>query len=40
MIEFEVMVRPIRALAALALEMGNRFDLQLRLLKAAAGIRP
>ena len=37
MIEFEVMVRPIKALAALGEEMGNRIGPQLSLLKAAAG---
>ena len=37
MIEFEVMVRPIKALAALGEEMGNRIGPQLSLLKQAAG---
>jgi hypothetical protein len=37
MIEFEVMVRPIKALAALGEEMGNRIGPQLSQLKAAAG---
>jgi hypothetical protein len=37
MIEFEVMIRPIKALAALGEEMGNRIGPQLSLLKAAAG---
>ena len=37
MIEFEVMVRPIKALAALGEEMGNRIGPQLIQLKAAAG---
>jgi hypothetical protein len=37
MIEFEVMIRPIKALAALGEEMGNRIGPQLNLLKAAAG---
>ena len=36
MIEFEVMVRPIKALAALGEEMGNRIGPQLALLKASA----
>jgi hypothetical protein len=36
MIEFEVMVRPIKALAALGEEMGNRIGPQLVLLKASA----
>ena len=39
MIEFEVMVRPIKALAALGEEMGNRIGPQLTLLKQAAGIQ-
>jgi hypothetical protein len=38
MIEFEVMIRPIKALAALAEEMGNRIGPQLALLKQAAGV--
>ena len=37
MIEFEVMIRPIKALAALGEEMGNRIGPQLAALKAAAG---
>lgn len=37
MVEFEVMIRPIKALAALGEEMGNRIGPQLSLLKAAAG---
>jgi hypothetical protein len=36
MVEFEVMVRPIKALAALGEEMGNRIGPQLSLLKQAA----
>ena len=36
-IEFEVMIRPIKALAALGEEIGNRIGPQLRLLKQAAG---
>jgi len=36
MIEFEVMIRPIKALAALGEEMGNRIGPQLNALKAAA----
>ena len=35
--EFEVMVRPIKALAALGEAMGNRIGPQLSLLKASAG---
>lgn len=35
MIEFEVMIRPIKALAALGEEMGNRIGPQLSQLKAA-----
>jgi len=38
MIEFEVMVRPIKALAALGEEMGNRIGPELMRLKAAAGV--
>ena len=38
MIEFEVMIRPIKALAALGEEMGNRIGPQLSQLKASAGI--
>ncbi|MFZ2155666.1 MAG: hypothetical protein WAV72_06045 [Bradyrhizobium sp.] len=37
MVEFEVMVRPLRTLQALAEEIGNRIDPQLAQLKAAAG---
>ena len=37
MIEFEVMVRPIKALQALGEEMGNRIGPELMRLKAAAG---
>jgi hypothetical protein len=40
MTEFEVMVRPIKALAALGEEMGNRIGPQLSLLKQAATPRP
>ena len=36
-IEFEVMIRPIKALAALGEEMGNRIGPELIRLKAAAG---
>jgi hypothetical protein len=36
MIEFEVMVRPIKALAALGEEMGNRIGPELSRLKALA----
>jgi hypothetical protein len=36
MIEFEVMIRPIKALQALGEEMGNRIGPQLAALKAAA----
>ena len=38
MIEFEVMIRPIKALAALGEEMGNRIGPELIRLKAAAGV--
>jgi hypothetical protein len=38
MIEFEVMIRPIKALAALGEEMGNRIGPQLSQLKASAGV--
>jgi len=38
MIEFEVMIRPIKALAALGEEMGNRIGPELMRLKAAAGV--
>ncbi len=37
MIEFEVMIRPIKALQALGEEMGSRIGPQLAQLKAAAG---
>ena len=37
MLEFEVMIRPIKALAALGEEMGNRIGPQLARLKQAAG---
>jgi hypothetical protein len=37
MIEFEVMIRPIKALAALGEEMGNRIGPQLARLKQAPG---
>jgi hypothetical protein len=40
MIEFEVMIRPIKALAALGEEMGNRIGPQLSLLKAQAASQP
>jgi hypothetical protein len=40
MAEFEVMIRPIKALAALGEEMGNRIGPQLSQLKQAAAIRP
>ena len=36
MLEFEVMIRPIKALAALGEEMGNRIGPQLSLLKQTA----
>ncbi|HKH02962.1 MAG TPA: hypothetical protein VKB08_19895 [Bradyrhizobium sp.] len=36
MIEFEVMIRPIKALQALADEIGNRIGPQLTKMKAAA----
>ena len=36
MVEFEVMIRPIKALAALGEEMGNRIGPQLSRLKEAA----
>ena len=38
MLEFEVMVRPIKALAALGEEMGNRIGPQLSQLKQATGV--
>jgi hypothetical protein len=40
MIEFEVMIRPIKALAALGEEMRNRIGPQLSRLKALAGHQP
>jgi hypothetical protein len=40
MTEFEVMIRPIKALAALGEEMGNRIGPQLAQLKATAGTQP
>jgi hypothetical protein len=40
MVEFEVMIRPIKALAALGEEMGNRIGPQLNQLKQAAAVRP
>jgi hypothetical protein len=40
MIEFEVMVCPIKALAAVGEGMGNWIGPQLSLLKADAGIQP
>ena len=41
MVEFEVMVRPIKALAALGEEMGNRIGPELaRLKQAASGNQP
>jgi len=39
MIEFEVMIRPIKALAALGEEMANRIGPQLSQMKAEAGPR-
>jgi hypothetical protein len=39
MIEFEVMIRPIKALAALGEEMGNRIGPQLSQMKAEAGLQ-
>ena len=39
MIEFEVMIRPIKALAALGEEMGNRIGPQLSQLKQAAAVQ-
>ena len=38
MIEFEVMIRPIKALQALGEEMGSRIGPQLSRLKELAGI--
>ncbi len=40
MLEFEVMIRPIKALAALGAEMGNRIGSQLIHLKQAASVQP
>ena len=40
MVEFEVMVRPIKALQALGEEMGNRIGPQLALLKQAGRVQP
>jgi hypothetical protein len=40
MIEFEVMIRPIKALQALGEEMGNRIGPQLARLKEAGGTQP
>ena len=40
MLEFEVMVRPIKALQALGEAMGNRIGPELMRLKAAAGVAP
>ena len=40
MVEFEVMIRPIKALQALGEEMGNRIGPQLAQLKQAGGIQP
>ena len=40
MVEFEVMIRPIKALTALGEEMGNRIGPQLARLKEAAGVQP
>lgn len=37
MIEFEVMIRPLKALEALAGEMGNRIGPELAQMKQAAG---
>jgi hypothetical protein len=39
MVEFEVMIRPIKALAALGEEMGNRIGPQLSQLKQAAAVQ-
>ena len=39
MVEFEVMIRPLKALQALAEAMGNRIGPQLMALKAAAPLR-
>jgi hypothetical protein len=40
MVEFEVMIRPIKALQALGEEMGNRIGPQLAQLKQPGGIQP
>ena len=40
MTDFEVMIRPIKALQALGEEMGNRIGPQLARLKEAAGVQP
>ena len=40
MVEFEVMIRPIKALAALGEEMGNRIGPQLNALKASGANQP
>ena len=40
MTEFEVMIRPVKALQALGEEMGNRIGPQLARLKEAAGVQP
>ena len=40
MTDFEVMIRPIKALQALGEEMGNRIGPQLARMKEAAGVRP
>lgn len=40
MIEFEVMIRPIKALAAPGEEIGNRIGPQVSQLKAAVGAQP
>jgi hypothetical protein len=40
MVEFEVMIRPIKALQALGEEMGNRIGPQLAQMKQAGGIQP
>ncbi len=39
MIEFEVMIRPIKALAALGEEIGNRIGPQLSQMKAGSGLQ-
>ena len=40
MTEFEVMIRPIKALQALGEEMGNRIGPELARLKEAGGVQP